>query len=811
MITLTPHHLSVFAAALALPGLTVGAVEVLSPGLEFLFDKHCYECHDDLTAKASLDLLSLSTDLSDPGTFATWERIYDRIANGEMPPSDKPQLSPGEKRLFSEFLSPSLTEAHATSKGTVLRRLNNQEYENTINDLLGLRLSLAETLPEDGRAMGFDTVGDALGISMIQMQKYLEAATLALDTAIAKATTPPGTKTITATYAETRGAEKFLGDSWLLAPDGAVVFFRELGYPSGMLREAEAREPGYYRIRVTGYAFQSEEAVTFSVGGTSFARGSKKPRWGYFSLPPGDPSTVEFEVWAGERLMVEIRPKGIYDEANLIRKNGIENYPGPGLAISSVEITGPLPRESPHRGYQLIFDGLHRPEIEPANPAVKTKPWYVPRYEVVTESPTEEAIKVLTRFASAAFRRDVDEATIAPYLILLQGEMTKGFSFEDALRTALTAMLCSPDFLYLREPPGRLDDHALASRLSYFLSRSAPDETLRQAAREGHFSADPATLARETERLIEAPGFEKFIIDFTDGWLDLRDIDFTTPDDQLFPEFDTYLEDSMLAETRSFIRELILSNSNISHLVRSDFAMLNERLAEHYEIEGVNSPAITKVQLPPHSRRGGLLSQASILKVSANGTNTSPVLRGVWINERILGKHPAPPPPGIQGVEPDIRGAETIRELLDKHRDSESCQSCHELIDPPGFALESFNPIGGWRDTFRSLGSGEKPEKRLVGSKPVRYRIGPPVDASGRLQDGRPFSGFEEYRDLIAGDEDQLAKAFLTHLLTFSTGRKMGFSDRAEIEAMVQQSSERGHRIRDLIHATVASDIFRNK
>jgi hypothetical protein len=244
--------------------------------------------------------------------------------------------------------------------------------------------------------------------------------------------------------------------------------------------------------------------------------------------------------------------------------------------------------------------------------------------------------------------------------------------------------------------------------------------------------------------------------------------------------------------------------------VKSDFAMLNWRLARHYGIDGVGSPVVTKVKLPADSPRGGFLSQASVLKVSANGTNTSPVLRGVWINERLLGKHPAPPPPGIPGVEPDIRGATTLRELLDKHRDSESCQACHEMIDPPGFALESFDPIGGWRDRFRSLGEGEKVDL-VVGAKKAVYRLGPPVDASGRLQDGRPFSGYLDYRDLVAADRSALAKAFLTKLLTFATGREMGFSDRAEIDALVTESAKTGHRLRDLVLLAVSSEIFRRK
>lgn len=779
--------------------------------LSFFFEKHCYECHDDLTTKAGLDLYSLSTDLSDPESFAKWERIYDRIQNGEMPPRNRPNPATGEKRIFSDILSLPLAQAHAARKGTVLRRLNNQEYENTINDLLGIRLNLAETLPEDGRAQGFDTVGEALGISLIQMQRYLEAANEALDAAIAKTTAPPERTTVVATYSETRGAEKFLGDSWLKAPDGAVVFFREIGYPTGMLREAEAKTAGYYRIKITGYAYQSDKPVIFSVGGTSFARGSKKPRWGYFSLPPGKPTSVELHVWMDERFMVEITPKGIYDQQNLIRQEGIANYKGPGLAISSVELEGPIVHEFPTRGHQLIFEGIERKEVEPSNPDQKTKPWYVPEFEVITADPTGTVVPALTRFASAAFRREVDEEAIAPYVILFQGELTKGFPFEEAYRTALAAILCSPEFLYLREPEGRLDDNALAARLSYFLNRTLPDDGLKSAAAEKLLTTSPEALRSHADRLMASVHFARFIKDFTDGWLDLRDIEFTSPDDQLFPEFDTFLQDSMVAETRSYFEELIRSNLSVSHLAKSDFSMLNWRLAAHYGIDGVTSPRVEKVSIPAGTPRGGLLSQASILKVSANGTNTSPVLRGVWINERILGRHPAPPPPGIPGVEPDIRGAETIRELLEKHRDSESCQACHEMIDPPGFALESFNPVGGWRETFRSLGEGEKPAEKLVGSKQIRYKYGQPVDASGVLQDGRPFSGFEEYRTMIAEDQDQLAKALISNFLTFSTGRKMGFSDRPEINRLVKASSEEGYGIRDLIYLTLESEIFHHK
>lgn len=775
------------------------------------FERHCYECHDANLKKGGLDLDALGTDLADEATLAAWVRLYDRVATGEMPPPDQPRPGAGEKQHFQDTLAPALSTAHESQKGTVLRRLNRREYENTLNDLLGIRLEAASLLPEDGRAGEFDNVGEALGISASQMRNYLDLAASAIDLAIAGHTSPPVPTKTTATYAETQGADKFIGDAWHRAPDGAVVFFRELGYPTGMLREANAKESGYHRIRVTGYAYQSDSPVIFSVGGTTFARAAGRPTYGYFAFQPGKPRTIELTTWMDKGYMIEITTQGLHDPDYLIKKVGIANFQGPGLAISSVEIEGPIVEEFPSRGHHLVFDGIDRREIEPRNPADKEKPYYVPKFEIVSANPTTDVIPALKRFASAAFRRPATDDDIAPYLILFQKEMMAGADFESALRTALAAILCSPDFLFLRERPGRLGDHALASRLSYFLTRTSPDAELLAAAAGGALARDPAALRSHAGRLLESALSDRFITDFTDAWLDLRNIEFTNPDEQLFPEFDRYLQDSMLAETRAYFRELIRANLDASHLVKSDFAMLNQRLAAHYGIEGVTSPTVTRVSLPADSVRGGFMTQASVLKVSANGTNTSPVLRGVWINERILGKHPAPPPPGIPGVEPDIRGATTLRELLAKHRDSESCQACHEMIDPPGFALESFDPIGGWRDHFRSLGEGEKPAQRNAGSKRIQWKIGPPVDASGQLQDGRVFAGYSEFRDLVAQDQALLAKAFVTKLLTFATGREMGFSDRPEINQIVAKGGESGYGIRDLVLLSVSSEIFRNK
>lgn len=779
--------------------------------LQAFFDRHCYECHDDASAKGGLDLAALKTDLSDAAAFETWERIFDRVKSGEMPPESEPRPEAGAIEGFLAHLTGDLTEAHLAEKGTVLRRLNRREYENTLNDLFGTQVRVAAMLPEDGRAEGFDTVGEALGLSTVQMERYLQAAGAVLDAAIEKRTAPPVSEVRTFSYGNSRDGKEFIGKAWHRNPDGAVVFYRRNGYPSGMLREANVPKAGYYRVRVTGYAHQSDRPVTFSLGANTYKRGAEIPTFGWYAMPPGAPTTVEVETWIDGNYMIQIEPEGISDRNNEIREKGIANYRGPGLAILSIEIEGPIVAEFPSRGHRLIFDGMERREIPPGNPKDREKSWYVPKFEtVVPGDPAALAAPALRRVAERAFRRPVDEGAVSPYVALFQAELAGGADFETALRTAVTGILCAPDFLFFRERAGRLDDYQVASRLSYFLTRTAPDEDLLAAAAAGKLTGDPAALIAQADRLLKSPKAARFVADFTDAWLDLRNIEFTSPDERLFPEFDRWLQQSMVDETRAYFAELIASNRPASHLVKSDFAMLNSRLAAHYGIDGVEGPKLRRVALPADSVRGGFLTQGSVLKVSANGTNTSPVVRGAWVLERILGVTPPPPPPAVPGVEPDIRGATTLREQLDKHRHLESCQGCHRLIDPPGFALESFDPIGGWRDHFRSLGEGERVDTEVNGRR-VQYKLGRPVDAAGAFRDGRAFSGYVEFREHLAAEPDTLSRTLATKLLVFATGREMGFSDRPVIDEIVRKNAAKGHGVRDLLHAVIQSDLFLTK
>jgi hypothetical protein len=362
----------------------------------------------------------------------------------------------------------------------------------------------------------------------------------------------------------------------------------------------------------------------------------------------------------------------------------------------------------------------------------------------------------------------------------------------------------------MEEPIGSLNGYSLAARLSYFLTSGPPDGELLELAASGRLQ-DPAVLRAQTERLLTSPASMHFVRNFTGQWLDLRSIKATSPDRQLYPEFDEILQLSMVGETEAFFAEMLAKNESIENLMHSGFLMLNRTMAQHYGIEGITSEQFQRVALPANSPRGGVLTQAAVLKVTANGTVTSPVVRGAWVQKRLLGQPPQPPPPNVGAVEPDTRGATTIRELLDKHRNSQTCAACHRLIDPPGFALESFDVIGAWRDRYRSLGIGDKPAWKLEGRDIWEYKLGPPVDSSGVLPDGRTFDGISEFKQLLLSNRQQILRALTSNLLTYATGAGIRFTDRGEVDRIVQVVSTKDYGLRTLLHEVIQSELFRNK
>lgn len=774
-------------------------------------DKYCSDCHADGMDKGGFDFDKLKYDLKDPASYAKWEQVYDRVLSGEMPPKKKKkQPTKEDLQAFDSVLAPKLLSAHKYVKGTVLRRLNRQEYENTLNDMFGTNLRIREMLPEDGRSHEFDNVGEALGMSMGQLQRYIDITEDVLNTAIETRPEPPMINEKIVNY-NNKGYAKHIGKKFKKLDGDTIVRFHGNYWPDGILQSTNMKQDGFFEVEITGYGYQATEPMIFSAAAKGYAAGSPKPHFGYFSFPPNKETTVKFLAYLNDGIMLKFEPYGINYKGPWLKpkeKFSPKTYKGPGFAVKEVKVRGPIRKEFPSRGHKLLFEGIDRQPVKPRSSKELKNPKYKYKFTINSTDPHSDASVVLNRLAQKAFRRSNPD--IKPYLELFKAEVKNGETFENALKTATTSILCSPDFLFMKEKPGKLDDFAIASRMSYFLTRTLPDDKLFELARAGKLS-DPKVRKSELLRLMKKPEFDRFITDFTDAWLNLRDMDFTEPDKTLFPEYASYLRYSMPKETQLFFKELIHSNLSVSNVIKSDFVMINDRLADLYKIDGIVGPEFRKVQIPKDSVRGGILSQASVHKVSANGTNTSPVVRGIWVLERIMGTTPPPPPPGVPGVEPDIRGAETLREILDKHRESPSCNSCHTKIDPLGFALESFSPIGVFREKFRAKkGKGKRITPRVHGSWASYYEE-LPVDATGQFSDGRNFTSFNEFRNHLVKDKVQIAKTLAKKLLTFATGRDMGFSDRLEIERIVKATAKNDYRLRDIFEEIMNSKIFLNK
>jgi len=680
-----------------------------------------------------------------------------------------------------------------------MRRLNRIEYENTIRDLLGIQVDLKELLPPDSSANGFDNNAEALHTSSFLMEKYLEAADTALNLAIANKPQPPLVQKRYRFHDER--VVKVATEKVFRARDDSLVMFSSSPWNAITSSQFYPPDRGRYRFRIAARGFQSGgKPVTFRVDAGPMLMGTKNHLVGYFDALPDQLTVIEFTDHLEARNTFRVLPHGLAT-AQTVNKIGADVYEGPGLAVEWIEIEGPLHDVWPPESHQRIFGDL------PQEPAGIRD--FRNRVEVVSNEPLNDARRILTNFTRRAFRRAVTNRDVEPLVMLFQHKLAgtngeeKG-SFEHALRVALKAALVAPDFLFRREPVGAVDDFVLASRLSYFLWSTMPDDELLKLAEAGRLTQKDE-LKRQVERLLASPKAVAFTENFVGQWLGLRDIDFTEPDRRLYPEFDDLLKSAMVQESQLFFNEILQHDLSITNFVASDFTMLNERLAQHYGIPGVEGHAFRKVKLPPESHRGGVLTMASVLKVTANGTNTSPVVRGAWVLDRVLGTPPEPPPPGVPAVEPDIRGATTIREQLAKHRQIESCAACHVEIDPPGFALESFDVIGGWRNYYRSVGNG-KPV--MIDGKRLPYLRGKDVDPNDVLSDGRRFQGIDELKQLLLADKEQIVRAFATRLLTYALGRTPEPSLRAQLDLLVKDAKATDYGLRSLIHALVTNTGF---
>jgi hypothetical protein len=764
--------------------------------------KHCQGCHGGEKPKADFRIDRLSADFANQANREQWQAVLEQLEAGAMPPKEKPRPPRNEVRTLSDWIGGKVEAADAARRAAqgriVLRRLNRVEYENTVRDLLGVQTDLKEMLPLDTSADGFDNIGDALHTSSFLLERYLEAADTALNMAIANRPQPT---TIKMRYSlkDTHQVKTSEERVFRKLDDDTVVLFTSSPWQAVGLTPFYPADRGHYRFRISASAVQSSgKPVTYRVDAGLMLMTGKPHLVGYFDAPADTPTVVEFvdrlEAWNTIRIL----PYGLAS-AQSVNEVGADAYDGPGLAVEWVEVEGPLNDTWPPESHRRIFGDLAQAPAPTYN--------HTDRVEVVSNDPAADAERILGNFVRRAFRRTLTGDDVRPFIGVVEAQLAEKHSFEQAIRVGLAAVMVSPEFLFLREEPGALDDFALASRLSYFLWSTMPDQELLSLAEQQKLG-QPDTLHEQVERMLNDPKATALTENFVGQWLGLRDIDFTLPSHILYPEFDDMLKVSMLRETELFFAEVLKNDLSLTNFVASDFTMLNGRLAKHYGIPGVVGWEFRKMPLPPDSHRGGVLTMASVLKVTANGTNTSPVTRGVWVLERILGTPPPRPPENVAALEPDIRGATTIREQLAKHRQIASCASCHVRIDPPGFALESFDVIGGWRDHYRTSGNG-KPV--FLEGRMAPYLEGPKVDPADALSDGRHFSNIDELKQLLLEDKDQIARALTKKLVTYATGGAPEAADQPRIGAIVDKVRDKNYGFRCLIHEIVESELFRTK
>jgi hypothetical protein len=796
------------ACACALVGPTVAGradSAALDDKVRPVLVAHCYGCHsqDAKELKGDLRLDRLSADFADDANRERWLAVLKRIKAGEMPPKSKPRPSEKEVRLLSDWVGrqEEAVDASRRAQGrVVMRRLNRVEYENTVRDLLGVDADLKELLALDSSRDGFDNVGAALHISSFAMERYLEAADTALNVAISNRPKPPPLIKKRYSLTETHHFKTMSESVFRKLDDGTVVCFTSVPWQAVVLSPFYPPDRGHYRFRISASGFQSAgKPIVFRVmsGGTGMG-GTASHLVSYFDAPADKPTVIEFVDRMEARTTISILPYGLA-RSNVVHQVGADRYQGPGLAVQWVEVEGPLHDTWPPASHRRIFGDLAQGKAPTPN--------LPDRVEVVSDNPTADAERVLRGFVRRAFRRAVTDDDLKPFVALVKAKLAEKRTFEQALRAGLTAVMVSPEFLFLREKPGKLDDFALASRLSYFLWSTMPDDELLTLAEQKKLS-QPDMLRQQVERLLRSPKAHAFTENFVGQWLGLRDIDFTEPSHILYPEYDHMLRVSMVRETELFFEEVLKDDLSLTNFIASDFTMLNGRLAKHYGIGGVDGWEFHKVKLPPESHRGGMLTMASVLKTTANGTTTSPVLRGAWVLERILGTSPPRPPADVPAVEPDTRGATTMREQLAKHRKIASCATCHAKIDPPGFALENFDVIGGWRDNYRSSGNGQPV---VIDGQRMPYLKGKKVDAGDVMPDGQKFQDVDEFKLLLLKDKDQLARALTIKLLTYATGGAPTSADKPAVEAIIVRVRDKDFGFRTLIHEIVQSKILQTK
>lgn len=803
------------------------------------FQQHCVNCHGSRKQEAKLRLDQFEPEFGELAIAAKWHEVLDRINAGEMPPEGEPQPDSRQLTEITDWITGELHRAaaarHSTGGQVVLRRLNRNEYRNTIRDLIGINYDTREKFPEDPPAYGFDNIGAALMTSPLLIESYMHAAREVLDRVFADTSPPQRHRwrfdVDVASGGPNQPFEKVmdirdeLGGQTISARlnggrnptrNGMVVVHREGWQESVGVRDIGFNVNGDYivRVRAAGIIPSRQEIVASAVkvwqqrnGIPPWARQHFEQSRAYdygpprmkvmdrntrtvfgvvdVTAPPNQPQVYEFQASYERGLSVFVG--NIYHVPRDTSNHWFryrEEFAIPHLLIDWVEIEGPLRDESARAAREQILSAFGNKRSG--------------------GSEDDRAEAILRAFMGRAWRRPVTNDEVAAKLKLFTKVRRAKSNFEEAIKVPLIAVLTSPNILFLTEPADAtsqtLTAHELAARLSYFLWSSMPDAELFQLASDGGLS-DRRTLVAQVDRMLADPKSDRFVRNFAGQWLGLRKVGTNPPARDNFPGYDGHLQESMIRESEAFFAEILNNDLSVMNFVKSDFVTINERLARFYDIPGVKGDEIRRVSVPRGVPRGGLMTQGSVLTVTSNGTRTVPVWRGVWVLENMLGERIPPPPPNA-GEIPQLTAAgrpTTIRARMEQHRQVPACATCHNKIDPLGFALENFRGDGGWAtQEANGWGGSIRPND-------------PVIDASGRLPDGRTFKDVQELQQILMQDENRFLHCLTEKLVTYSLGRGVEFTDRDWIDGLVRDMKGDGRTLRGLIKGIVASKPFHSK
>jgi len=763
------------------------------------FQNHCLRCHNEKEQKGKFRLDNLSQDFTDQPTAQRWGEVLFRINAGEMPPKKEPQPKGDEIGKVVDSLAKRITEGEAArmaKRGPVAHyRLSREEYGYTVYDLLGVHfdVNLPGAFNEDPRWHGFERVGSMLSLSPSHVDRYMKAA----ETVLERAFPEQPVKAVKQRRDANEGQEKWLTEQ------GITGRVRWPLWPGARKHLMNTSLPGTYRVRIqlSGMAPPAgrmphltlwHQQLKRSVFDQDIIAAEDKPTIIEFeiALPPGGFELVNEvplafpevgnhtlnvlngggSVFTSSRDSRNLNPTGY----KLFDDSGQPVYPT--LLVDWVEWEGPLTSDA---------DLQKRTGMIPAK-----------------SGDLAQARQCLKHFASRAWRRNVSEGELDRYIKIIESELTAKEPFHLAYRSALVAILTSKNFYYLEEGSpdkkrNQVNDWELASRLSFFLWSSLPDEELLTAAQSGKLH-EPEVLRAQLSRMLADGKARRFSDTFPRQWLQLHRVGMFPPDPKLYPDYDKWLEQSMTLETTHYFGQVFAKNLSLREFLTSDWTMVNPRLALHYHLPPVAESGFQRVKLKPEDHRGGLLTQAAVLMLTSDGTRHRPVHRGVWVSEAIFGRTPPPPPPNVQPLEPtpSNKPKATIRMQLEAHATHAICASCHQKIDPLGFAFDNFDAVGQWRM-----------EEQVPGGQGAN----PPVNATGTLADGRSFNGADEFKQLLTQDLDRFASAFVEQLATFALRRVMTIDDAAQIQAIAMAAKKDDYKLRTVIEQFVMSELFQKR